>query len=95
MNAMLAISGALKPVTIEMICSKLSNGRHTLSVLEQAFNMPRDTEVNVALRWLDRLIESQVALKQAGHQAYDCLRLKNLVDHKNALGIGLLMRSKH
>lgn len=88
-----AINAALSPITVEMICSNLSNGRHTLSALENAYNMPRETEINTAIRWLDRLIKSHVSLRQAGHPSYDSLHLNNLVDHKHALGLGLLMRS--
>jgi hypothetical protein len=88
-----SLNTALRPVTVEAICLKLDKGWHTQGVLEHAFGIPRDTEINRAISRLNDLIEREGKKRDAKHWSYDPNRLIALRQHHNALGLGLLMRS--
>lgn len=88
-----ALNTALRPVTVEAICRKTDKGWHTLAVLENVFGIASDTEINEAIRRLERLMERERSKRDAGHWSYEPNRLIALKQHHTALGIGLLMRS--
>lgn len=87
------LTTALKPVTVEAICRKTEKGWHTLAVLENVFGIASHTEINEAIRRLNRLIQREEHKRDAGHWSYDQNRLIALKQHHNSLGLGLLMRS--
>lgn len=72
-------------VTVEDICSDMPMGKHVLRALEHAYNIPPTTEINKAIRWMDRLILSQKSHRQAKSWAYDSNKLIGLVQNKRSL----------
>lgn len=89
-----AIATPVSPtVTVEDICALIHQGKHTRRSLACVFDIPADTEINRALRRIDHLISGQVSFRQSKHWAFDSNRLIALVQCRDALGLGLLMRS--
>ncbi|NTS31307.1 hypothetical protein HQ945_08565 [Phyllobacterium sp. BT25] len=84
-HALTNVVKSVRSVTVEDICSDMPMGRHVKKALEFGYNIPPETEINHAIRWLDRLIQSQVSLRQAKSWAYDSNRLIGLVQNKRSL----------
>ncbi len=84
-HALNGIADTLRPVTVEDVCADMPMGRHVKRALEFAYDIPPETEINRTIRWLDRLIQSQVSLRQAKSWAYDSGRLIGLVQNKRSL----------
>lgn len=82
-----ALGTALKPVTIEDVC----HGR-TLTVLTVVYGMPDDLDATHAVRWLDRLINTQKSFRRVNSPHYCSLSLKNHVDYRNSIVTALHRR---
>lgn len=85
------------PVTVDDICALIHQGRHTRRALNIGFDIPPETEINRALRRIDHKIEVQKHHRQRASQGkshgYDNNALIALVQCRQALNLGLLIRS--
>lgn len=95
-HAIADVAQSVEPVTVDDICALIHQGRHTRRALD-CFEIPPETEINRALRRIDHKIDVQKHHRQRASQgktnSYDSNELIALVQCRQALNLGLLIKS--